>query len=543
MQKKTNQLSCQMGTKGRATRCSETSGDSPSHGRQEAIGPRYVELVRVSGRNQVERETPESQRRDLDRLARSRPGIRIARIEALAVSAALPIEQTVQGQQLLALAGDGFDELRLWDVDRGLGARADDPRDRLAVFGMAREAGAVIVDCSGRVIDPEKEMGELDYYLRTFFAAQERRKIVQRTRAGKQRVAADGEYSGAGFLPYGLEWNRDRRQWSIDETRAAIVREVYRRCIAGDAIGTIVADLNARGIPTQQRKRWYAGTVQRMLRSPAYRGEHTLEGITVQVPAIIDDTTWHEVQHLLEARPKRRKARTTQSLCVGRVWCPCGQRAYVRLTRDREYIYCMSRHDRWRHVHGGKPCEYSVGHRADRIDPVVWQTVADAISQPQILQAAITGTNDDNTEEHREELARRETLLKRLTSNENEISRAFRRGDLSAEAWRSQLKELATERRTLQRSRDIAREQVAAAESIARSMDAVETQLQDLRQRIQDAEPQDQKAIIQAVVPGEQPFGIVLWPDGKIEVRGAIPVPPPEPTNVVNVSHSSGQSE
>ncbi|MCG8421333.1 MAG: hypothetical protein MJE77_25725, partial [Proteobacteria bacterium] len=153
MQKeKQAQLSGELESAGTAAQPSTTVGDSADSGQRQAARPRYVELIRVSGRTQVERETPESQRRSLDRLARTRPGVRIARIEALAVSAAIPLEQTDQGQQLLELAGDGFDELRLWDVDRGLGARADDPRDRLAIFGIAREADAVIVDCNGRVI-------------------------------------------------------------------------------------------------------------------------------------------------------------------------------------------------------------------------------------------------------------------------------------------------------------------------------------------------------------------------------------------------------
>ena len=86
-------------------------GDSADSDRQQTARRRYVELIRVSGRGQVERETPESQRRFLDRLARMRPGMRIARIEALAVSAAIPLEQTGQGQQLLELASDGFDEI------------------------------------------------------------------------------------------------------------------------------------------------------------------------------------------------------------------------------------------------------------------------------------------------------------------------------------------------------------------------------------------------------------------------------------------------
>ncbi|MCG8420264.1 MAG: hypothetical protein MJE77_20220, partial [Proteobacteria bacterium] len=57
------------------------------------------------------------------------------------------------------------------------------------------------------------------------------------------------------------------------------------------------------------------------------------------------------------------------------------------------------------------------------------------------------------------------------------------------------------------------------------SIDLVEAQLDELQDRVQAAAPEDRKAIIESVIPGEQPFGIVLWPDGKIDIRGAIPVP------------------
>ena len=46
-------------------------GDSADSDRQQTARRRYVELIRVSGRGQVERETPESQRRSLDKLARA----------------------------------------------------------------------------------------------------------------------------------------------------------------------------------------------------------------------------------------------------------------------------------------------------------------------------------------------------------------------------------------------------------------------------------------------------------------------------------------
>ncbi|MCG8417082.1 MAG: recombinase family protein, partial [Proteobacteria bacterium] len=397
------------------------------------------------------------------RLSRTRPGIRIARIEALAVSAAIPLEQTEQGQQLLKLASNGFDELRLWDVDRGLGSRADDPRDRLAIFGIAREADAVIVDCSERVIDPNKELGELDYYLRTFFAAQERRKIAQRTRAGRKRIAADGGYAGAGFIPYGLTWDRNKRQWGIDCHRAAIVRDMFEQCLNGVAAATIASELNANGVPTQQGKRWHQSTVARMLRMPAYRGEHTQEGLTIRVPAIVDDPIWFAAQRCLDIRPRRRRAQKTQSLCVGRIWCPCGQRAYIRLARGNEYIYCATRHGRQH----GTQCQHMMGSlRADQIDPVVWDTVANAIAQPQLLRTNMAGSGV-STDKHREELARCEHELQRLVTSENEISRAFRRDELSAEAWRDQLKEIAADRRILEHRRAMARERLAAADAAA----------------------------------------------------------------------------
>jgi len=189
--------------------------------------PRFVELIRVSSRLQLELDTAENQRRALDQLAKRRPGRRIERIEALAVSGAIPLHETRQGKQLLDLAAQGFDELRLWDVDRGLGARAEDPADRLALLSLAREAGAVIVDRNEQIVDPGDELGEMSFILRTFFAAQERRKIIARTRAGRERIAADGGYAGGGHLPYGLEWNATERKFEIDEERAAYVRDSF----------------------------------------------------------------------------------------------------------------------------------------------------------------------------------------------------------------------------------------------------------------------------------------------------------------------------
>ncbi|MCG8416905.1 MAG: hypothetical protein MJE77_03035, partial [Proteobacteria bacterium] len=202
------------------------------------------------------------------------------------------------------------------------------------------------------------------------------------------------------------------------------------------------------------------------------------------------------------------------------------------LARGKEYIYCATRHDRKRQTQ----CTLMGSHRADYIDPVVWDTVANAIAQSQILRASMAG-NDDSAEEHREEFAQCEQELQRLVTSENEISRAFRRDELSAEAWRNQLKEIAADRHILERRRTMARERLAAADAAAFSLEAMETQLEALTARIRAAAPQDRKAIIESLIPGDQPYGVTIWPDGKIDIRGGIAVPAASRS-----SHSTYQS-
>lgn len=485
---------------------------------------RYVELIRVSSRIQAEQDTAENQRRALNRLAKRRPGTRLERIEALAVSGAIPLHETPQGKQLLDLANEGFEELRLWDLDRSLGARAEDPADRLAILSLAREAGAVIVDRTEQVIDPKDELGEMSFILRTFFAAQERRKIIARTRAGRERIAADGGYAGGGHLPYGLSWDSTNREFKIDEERAVFVRELFRRCVEGETCGRLARDFNARGVATRLGGRWQPGTIRRMFRNPVFHGDWTQEKLPVAVPAI--------VQRELDRRAYRgRRGNKTKSLCVGRLWCPCGQRLYVRKSKSYEYLFCSSR----RHeVHGRQPCDYSAQtHRADKVDPVVWGAVEQAVTRPGILLAAIAGEPDVGIDRYREEFARCEQLLKRLVDTEMAITRAFRRGELSPAAWSRQLKEINSDRVNLEESRNLAKQQIEATESVTRSMDDVEEQLAELRTRVQKASPAHRQAIVAALVPDYQPYGVVVWPDGRIAVRGAIPG--------VNRTHLSAQ--
>src|SRR5919197_1288111 len=192
--------------------------------------PRFVELVRVSGAGQAARDTPEDQRRALEQLRRSRPGAFVERIDE-AISASIDSAHRSDLARLLELGrARAFDELRVRHLDRC--TRHDDPRERFVVYGIVRDAGAVIVSADGQVIDPATDAGELNYYVQKLAAAQERRRIVERTREAKERLVREGRLVN-GRPPWGRTFDARTGRWGIDKATAA----TYRRPFAGPPPG------------------------------------------------------------------------------------------------------------------------------------------------------------------------------------------------------------------------------------------------------------------------------------------------------------------
>jgi site-specific DNA recombinase len=104
-------------------------------------------------------------------------------------------------------------------------------------------------------------------------AADERRRILERTSAGRKQKASQGGYAG-GRVPFGyrLTGNRKDARWEIDEDAAAVVRRIFELRAAGLTIAAIAERLNAENITSPGGKRWHATTVFGMLDNPAYAG-------------------------------------------------------------------------------------------------------------------------------------------------------------------------------------------------------------------------------------------------------------------------------
>ncbi len=495
---------------------------------------RFVELVRVSTRAQADRDTPEIQRGALDRLRRTRPGILVERIEALGVSGGRSLQDREDLLRLKELTADGaYDELRVYALDRL--TRADDPRERMAVLGMALDASAIIVDTNGRVIDPADDsgMGELDFYLQTFFASRERKRIKRRTMDGRRKAAAEGRLA-AGMAPYGLTWDFKASVWGIDEEAAAVVRDIYDMALEGLSAVRICDRLNARGLPSPTKRRWSNVSVLMILRHTAYRGQlnQTLEGQTFEtpVPAIVEETTWHHVQDALDARRSggRREGKQRKALFRKLARCGvCGRTMYTYHSRHYGYYRCASSHPSTQ-----APRCSNRSHRIKQVDEAVWSLLVARLRDPSLLMQT-AAAQDSEEDDWAAKLAAYAERQGKLESLQLEVL-ALRRDDLLTEgACRRRLKEIKTDLNTLESLIEVAQRaqrsqstREAARESLVQRLQAIDGALDAL-------DFESRRALVESIIPRLAGYGVTLYPDGHVEVVGALDITTEDPEAAV----------
>lgn len=123
----------------------------------------------------------------------------------------------------------------------------------------------------------------------------------------KLELATAGKFSG-GPVPYG--WLMVDGQPVIVESDAAEIRKAVEAIIAGQSIGSIVKDMNARGVPTRRGQHWTSTAVRNLVMRPtnaglsAYHGE--IMGVSV-FPAIISEDQWRTATAIV-TDPARRSA-------------------------------------------------------------------------------------------------------------------------------------------------------------------------------------------------------------------------------------------
>lgn len=150
--------------------------------------------------------------------------------------------------------------------------------------------------------DTSTSQGMLFLQMLGSFAEFERAMINERTRSGRVKTAKNKGYAG-GEPPFGYKAVNGRIE--VDETRAGVIREIFKLYVTGMKPLKIARYLNERCIKTKTEKGlWSRQAIDYILKNPFYTGTYTYNGIKEangisnkgQIPSIVSARLFNSAQ-------------------------------------------------------------------------------------------------------------------------------------------------------------------------------------------------------------------------------------------------------
>ena len=152
-----------------------------------------------------------------------------------------------------------------------------------------------------------------------YYSAELSQKIRRGMNLNAEKCLSNGSNPGLGFKV------DSKQRFYVDETEAAIVREIFERYAAGEKAAEIVRDLNNRKITTSKGKPFNQNSIGRILRNKRYIGTYIYQGQETPggMPRIVEDDLFNRVQVILDknkASPARSRGKeeyllTTKLFC------------------------------------------------------------------------------------------------------------------------------------------------------------------------------------------------------------------------------------
>ena len=127
-----------------------------------------------------------------------------------------------------------------------------------------------------------------------------------------------------GQLPYGYR-SDETLHYAIDEPKAEVIREIFKRVADGEPFVDIFASLNARGITTAYGKPWGRTSFNKILSNERYRGIYIYDDIRIEggIPRIVSDELFFKVQEVIKTKknPRGRHRVNGDYLLTGKLFC------------------------------------------------------------------------------------------------------------------------------------------------------------------------------------------------------------------------------
>ena len=380
----------------------------------------------------TEDQNPENQKGDVKKLAEAL-GYKV--IETYIDKDSGGYEDRKEFQRMMTDAESGkFKMVFIWALDRfsrqGAGIT-------LVYIERLRKAGVGLKSYQEQWIDTSDEgNAELTISIIAWQAKQERRRIRERVMSGKIRTLGENRIIGC-YAPYGYKkvGERAESRFEIEPIEAGVVRLIFKTYLEEQSTHATTKKLYEMGIRTRGRNKEKAGifhkqTIRKILRNETYIG-HWFWGKTsmveakyhikkqrkgrltgrkkndrktwkmVEVPAILDKTTFDRVQEILTKRQKEFTRETKHFyLCRGVLRCVrCGRVYYGRRDCSKRYhtrkgTLCERKTLSFSYVCSaryapvGEKC-YSPKMSVRKLDNIIWSQVQAFISNPEKVKRAI----------------------------------------------------------------------------------------------------------------------------------------------------------
>jgi site-specific DNA recombinase len=375
-------------------------------------------------------------------------------------SGAIPVAERSGGARVYELLRSGqVDVVIQYTIDRTARDDREYPIEFLIFLRDVQDAGAEL-----HFVDTGKSDGGILDLFRAWQAAEERRKIRERTMRGRITAAKAGKLVRGGRPPYGYMYKND--ELAINPEAAVVICrmfDLYLGC--GDerlSIAKIAERFTEDGVPTpREGKGWHDNTIRRILDAEKLTGVFTYAGIRIERPdlAIIDRETWEAAQ----VRRERNKAlakrnRKYEYLLSCRIRCTCGHSMYGSTLTDRggRRIYrCHGRITGRKHLTDCREPRIN-GIEADN---KVWDYIEALLTDPDNLRIGLDEMAQQRAAElepRKRRLATIEDALERVDRKIRRLARAFAdaENDTTAEAFKAELKRAAREKNALATERD-----------------------------------------------------------------------------------------
>lgn len=188
-------------------------------------------------------------------------------------------------RMLADLSAGKYGAVVVYDLDR-LTRRLSE----LATFmDLHKSHGFELANVSGDV-DLTTANGRMIAGIKGSVAQQEAERIGERNKAQKAQRAAMGLPMGTRYRVYG--YNRD---WTINETEAVIVRDLFSRYLSGESQHSLTKWMISQGNLTTADKDWSDRASNRLLTNAGYAGIYVFKGERIgktSYPALIDEATF-----------------------------------------------------------------------------------------------------------------------------------------------------------------------------------------------------------------------------------------------------------